>query len=191
MAAAYRTRRVVTSTGGLPLRDSRRLCRSGHRRGIRGDFLQDNRRVLQVVTGVLLVLLGIVVTGSSPPGRFPRRRLLPLAPRGLVGAGITGWLSRWAGRPASVPYWRPSYTAATGGVLCRGLLLMAYSLAGIPFLLAGCSSCGRWAPSPGQTALRRDQDRFRSRPRGLRPPSGRGTAELDHGHLAKYQLFEF
>ncbi len=136
------TRRVVLSTAVFVAGFSLVFVALGAGAGFVGDFLHQNRRILQIVTGVLLVVLGIVVAGVLPSGLLAReRRLLPFAPpRGLVGAGVTGVAFALGWTPCIGPILASILTVAAshGDPLTGAVLLLAYSLGlGVPFLLAG------------------------------------------------------
>ena len=136
------TRRVVTSTAAFVVGFSLVFVSLGAGAGFVGDFLQAHRRPLQIIAGLLLVGLGVVVTGLIPSGALQReRRLLPFRPpQGLVGAGITGVAFALGWTPCVGPILASILTlAATGGSPIAGAsLLLAYSLGlGVPFLLAG------------------------------------------------------
>jgi len=136
------TRRVVTSTAAFVAGFSLVFVSLGGGAGFVGDFLQTNRRPLQIVSGLLLVGLGIAVTGLIPVQALQReRRLLPFhPPRGLVGAGLIGVAFALGWTPCVGPILASILTLAAtgGGPLSGALLLLAYSLGlGVPFLLAG------------------------------------------------------
>ena len=191
------TRRVVTSTAVFVAGFSVVFVALGIGAGFVGDFLQDNRRVLQVVTGVLLVLLGIVVTGLVPTGALSReRRLLPFSPpRGLVGAGITGVAFALGWTPCIGPILASILTLAAtgGGPVSGGLLLLAYSLGlGIPFLLAGLffvRAMGAFSWAKRHFDAIKVASGLVLVAYGLLLVAGR--LSWITAHLAKYQLFEF
>lgn len=136
------TRRVVISTAAFVLGFSLVFVSLGAGAGFVGDFLQTNRRPLQIVSGLFLVGLGVAVTGLVPVRALQReRRLLPFRPpRGLVGAGATGVAFALGWTPCVGPILASILTLAAtgGGPLSGALLLLAYSLGlGVPFLLAG------------------------------------------------------
>lgn len=136
------TRRVVTSTAAFVVGFSLVFVSLGAGAGFVGDFLQTNRRPLQIVSGFLLVGLGVAVTGLIPFRALQReRRLLPFhPPKGLVGAGVTGVAFALGWTPCVGPILASILTLAAtgGGPLSGALLLLAYSLGlGVPFLLAG------------------------------------------------------
>ncbi|MCJ7795503.1 MAG: cytochrome c biogenesis protein CcdA [Thermoleophilia bacterium] len=136
------TRRVVTSTAAFVMGFSLVFVSLGAGAGFVGDFLQTHRRPLQIVAGLLLIGLGVAVTGLIPFGALQReRRLLPFnPPRGLVGAGVTGVAFALGWTPCVGPILASILTLAAtgGGPLSGALLLLAYSLGlGVPFLLAG------------------------------------------------------
>jgi cytochrome c-type biogenesis protein len=100
------------------------------------------QRVLEIVAGVLLVILGAVIAGVTAPSFLQRdvRPLLSRAPRGPAGAAVVGVAFALGWTPcvgpvlASILAMAASNASAAGGAL----LLLVYSLGlGIPFLVAG------------------------------------------------------
>ena len=101
-----------------------------------------NQRVLQIVSGALLVVLGAIIAGLTAPGFMQRdvRPLLGKVPRGPTGAFIMGIAFAFGWTPCVGPVLASILTmAASGGDPAGGaMLLFVYSLGlGIPFLLAG------------------------------------------------------
>lgn len=136
------TRRVFTSTLVFVLGFSVVFTLIGAGAGFVGDLLLAHRRTLQVASGVLLVLLGLAVTGLVPVGALTReRRLLPFRPpKGLLGAGLTGVAFSIAWTPCVGPILASILTlAASGSSPVGGAgLLFVYSLGlGVPFTLSG------------------------------------------------------
>jgi cytochrome c-type biogenesis protein len=101
-----------------------------------------NQRVLQIVAGAVLVLLGALLVGLTMP-RFMNRDVRPLlgkAPRGPAGAFVMGVAFAFGWTPCVGPILGSILTmAAEGNDPASGaLLLFVYSLGmGIPFLVSG------------------------------------------------------
>ena len=85
-------RRVVVRTAAFVVGFALVFTVLGAGAGFVGGSLLRNRRILQILGGVLLVVMGIATSGVLPLGRLQReRRLLPFrAPQGALGAGLTG-----------------------------------------------------------------------------------------------------
>lgn len=101
-----------------------------------------NQRLLQIVAGALLVVLGLIIAGLTAPSFMQRdvRPLLGKVPRGPTGAFIMGIAFAFGWTPCVGPVLAAILTmAASGGDPAGGAaLLFVYSLGlGIPFLLAG------------------------------------------------------
>lgn len=136
------TRRVVLSTLVFALGFSVVFTLIGAGAGFIGDILLVHRRTLQIGSGVLMVLLGIAVTGLIPVTFIQReRRLLPFqAPKGLVGAGLAGVAFSIAWTPCVGPILASILTLAASGRSPVGgaALLFVYSLGlAVPFILSG------------------------------------------------------
>ncbi|MBN1319335.1 MAG: sulfite exporter TauE/SafE family protein [Thermoleophilia bacterium] len=101
-----------------------------------------NQRVLEIVAGAVLILLGAVIAGLATP-RFMQRDVRPLlskAPRGPAGAFILGVAFAFGWTPCVGPILGSILTLAAEGSSPVGgaLLLFVYSLGmGIPFLISG------------------------------------------------------
>jgi cytochrome c-type biogenesis protein len=135
-------RRVLVRTLAFVLGFALVFTALGAGAGFVGGALLRNRRTLQIVGGVLLVVMGIATSGLIPLGRLEReRRLLPFrAPRGLVGAGLTGVAFSIGWTPCVGPILASILTLAASrrDPFAGAVLLFAYSLGlGVPFLLAG------------------------------------------------------
>lgn len=107
-----------------------------------GDALRRYERELQIVSGALLIVLGLVVAGAVPASWMEReRRLLPFRPpKGLVGAMLTGCAFALGWTPCVGPILASILTLAVSGrdPWAGSLLLFVYSLGlGVPFVLAG------------------------------------------------------
>lgn len=136
------TRRVFVSTLAFVLGFSVVFTLIGAGAGFVGDLLFTHRRTLQIASGVMLVILGIVVTGLVPMGRLQgERRLLPFRPpKGLLGAGLTGVAFSIAWTPCVGPILASILTLAASGSSPFGgaALLFTYSLGlAVPFTLSG------------------------------------------------------
>lgn len=104
--------------------------------------LVSNQRVLRIVAGAFLVLLGAVLVGLTVPGFMQRdiRPFLNRAPRGPAGAFVMGVAFAFGWTPCVGPILASILTMAAAGNDPAGgaLLLFVFSLGtGIPFLLAG------------------------------------------------------
>ncbi len=134
-------RRVLFSTLGFVLGFSIVFTLLGAGISLLGG-LMPSQRVLEIVAGVLLVVMGAIIAGVTAPSFMQRdvRPLLARAPRGPGGAVIVG--------VAFALGWTPCVGPVLGGILAMAasggnpaggaLLLFVYSLGlGIPFLIAG------------------------------------------------------
>jgi len=106
-----------------------------------GD-LMPSQRVLEIIAGVLLVVLGLVIALAAAPSFMQRdiRPLLGRAPRGPGGAVIVGIAFALGWTPCVGPVLASILAmAASGGDPASGaFLLLVYSLGlGIPFVIAG------------------------------------------------------
>ncbi|MCZ7665042.1 MAG: cytochrome c biogenesis protein CcdA [Thermoleophilia bacterium] len=136
------TRRVVLSTLAFVLGFTVVFTLYGAGAALVGDVLLRNRRALQIGSGVLLILLGVTITGLVPL-RFLQgeHRALPFrAPQGVVGAAATGVAFSIGWTPCVGPILASILTLAASGRNPAGgaLLLATYSLGlGVPFLFSG------------------------------------------------------
>lgn len=135
------TRRVVVSTLAFVAGFTLVFVLLGAGAGLVGGVLLTHRNTLQIAAGVVLVILGVAVTGLVPVGRLQREhRLLPFrAPRGVVGAAVTGVAFAIGWTPCVGPILASILTlAATADPAGGALLLTVYSIGlGVPFLLSG------------------------------------------------------
>ena len=101
-----------------------------------------DQRVLEIVAGALLVVLGAVIAAAAAPAFMQRdlRPLLARAPRGPGGAVVVGVAFALGWTPCVGPVLASILAMAASGREPAGgaFLLFVYSLGlGIPFLLAG------------------------------------------------------
>ncbi len=105
-----------------------------------GGLVIDNRRTLEVVGGVLVILMGLVLIGVG--GRLFGREVrmhVRSQPASLGGALVAGMAFAVGWTPCIGPTLTAILAvAATGNTADGAALLIAYSLGlGVPFLLAG------------------------------------------------------
>jgi len=136
------TRRVAFRTAVFVLGFSLVFTLSGAGAGYVGSVLVHNQRYMEIAAGLLLVILGVMITGTFKVGFLEREhRALPFrTPKGSLGALLAGMAFSVGWTPCVGPILASIYTlAASGGSATGGaLLLLIYSLGlGIPFLLAG------------------------------------------------------
>lgn len=136
------TRRVFMSTLAFVVGFSVVFTLIGAGAGFVGDLLFAHRRTLQIASGVVLVVLGVAVTGLVPVAKLQReRRLLPFRPpKGLFGAGLAGVAFSIAWTPCVGPILASILTLAASGRSPFGgaALLFTYSLGlAVPFTLSG------------------------------------------------------
>jgi cytochrome c-type biogenesis protein len=136
------TRRVFISTVFFSLGFSIVFILIGAGAGFVGDLLITHRRGLQIASGVLLVVLGIAVTGLVRFDFLEReRRLLPFRPpKGLFGATLAGAAFSIAWTPCVGPILASILTLAASGSSPVGgaALLAVYSLGlAVPFIVSG------------------------------------------------------
>lgn len=134
-------RRVVLSTVAFVLGFSLVFTLLGAGFSFAG-VLVANQRVLQIVAGALLIVLGAIIAGLTAPGFMQRdvRPLLGKVPRGPAGALLMGVAFAFGWIPCVGPVLAAILTmAASGSDPASGaLLLFVYSLGlGIPFLISG------------------------------------------------------
>jgi cytochrome c-type biogenesis protein len=101
-----------------------------------------NQRLLQIIAGALLIVLGVVIAGLTLPGFLQRdvRPFLSKAPRGPAGAFLVGMAFAFGWTPCVGPFLGAVLTMAAEGndPVGGALLLFVYSVGmGIPFLVAG------------------------------------------------------
>jgi cytochrome c-type biogenesis protein len=135
------TRRVTTATAAFVLGFGAVFTALGAGAGAVGDALTQHRRTLEIVSGVLIVLMGAVLTGFGGVLLQQERRLQPgrrpAGPAGavLAGAGFgIGWTPCVGPTLAAIL----ALAGRAGHALDGAILLAAYSLGlGVPFLLSG------------------------------------------------------
>ena len=135
------TRRVTIATGAFVLGFGTVFTLLGAGAGAIGDLLTEHRRTLEVVSGMLIVLMGAVLAGFGGMLFQQERRLAsarkPAGPLGamLAGAGFgIGWTPCVGPTLAAIL----ALAGRSGHALDGALLLAVYSLGlGVPFLLSG------------------------------------------------------
>jgi len=135
------TRRVTISTGAFVLGFGAVFTALGAGAGAIGDLLTEHRRTLEIVSGLLIVLMGAVLAGFGGMLFQQERRLAsarkPAGPLGamLAGAGFgIGWTPCVGPTLAAIL----ALAGRSGHALDGALLLAVYSLGlGVPFLLSG------------------------------------------------------
>jgi cytochrome c-type biogenesis protein len=134
-------RRVLWSTLGFVLGFSIVFTALGAGFSLIGGLMPD-QRVLEIVAGALLVILGAVIAGVTAPSFMQRdvRPLLAKAPRGPAGAVVVGIAFALGWTPCVGPVLASilAMAASSGDPVGGAFLLFVYSLGlGIPFLVAG------------------------------------------------------
>ena len=135
------TRRVTISTGAFVLGFGAVFTALGAGAGAIGDLLTEHRRTLEIVSGLLIVLMGAVLAGFGGMLFQQERRLAsarkPAGPLGamLAGAGFgIGWTPCVGPTLAAIL----ALAGRSGHAVDGALLLAVYSLGlGVPFLLSG------------------------------------------------------
>ena len=135
------TRRVTIATGAFVLGFGTVFTLLGAGAGAIGDLLTEHRRTLEIVSGMLIVLMGAVLAGFGGMLFQQERRLAsarkPAGPLGamLAGAGFgIGWTPCVGPTLAAIL----ALAGRSGHALDGALLLAVYSLGlGVPFLLSG------------------------------------------------------
>jgi len=136
-----RTQRVVTATGAFVVGFAAMFVLLGAGVGWFGNALLTNRRPLEIVAGIFIVLAGVIYAGLPLPRFLLAERRLELRSERktlatATGAGVAfaiGWT------PCIGPTLAGILALAAGGSPEQGAVLLAvYSLGlGIPFLLFG------------------------------------------------------
>ena len=137
-----RNRRVLLGTLAFIAGFSLMFTLAGIGAAFLGGALLENRRILQIGGGILLIVLGIAITGMLPLGFLEReRRALPFRPpRGLPGAFGIGLAFAIGWTPCVGPILASILTVAASGrdPGTGAVLLLTYSIGlGLPFLLSG------------------------------------------------------
>jgi cytochrome c-type biogenesis protein len=105
-----------------------------------GSFLLENRRTLEILAGVFVLLAAVTLAGLPLPRLFAVERRLPFPQAGgLAAAGLTGIAFAVAWTPCVGPTLAAILTLSVGASPGEGaVLLAAFSLGlGLPFLLFG------------------------------------------------------
>jgi cytochrome c-type biogenesis protein len=135
------TRRVTIATLAFVLGFGAVFTALGAGAGAVGDALTEHRRTLEIVSGLLIVLMGAVLVGFGGMFFQQERRLQsarrPAGPLGavLAGAGFgIGWTPCVGPTLAAIL----ALAGRSGHALDGAVLLAVYSLGlGVPFLLSG------------------------------------------------------
>lgn len=138
---AARKREVTTSAGMFVAGFGAMFVALGAGAAWFGSALLANRRTLEIVAGVLLLVAAFVVAGAPLPRRLAVERRLPIRARGtrLVTAGAAGVAFAVAWTPCVGPTLGAVLTlaASSGSAGSGAVLLGAYALGlGLPFLAA-------------------------------------------------------
>lgn len=138
---AARKREVTTSAGMFVAGFGAMFVALGAGAAWFGSALLANRRTLEIVAGVLLLVAAFVVAGAPLPRRLAVERRLPIRARGtrLVTAGAVGVAFAVAWTPCVGPTLGAVLTlaASSGSAGSGAVLLGAYALGlGLPFLAA-------------------------------------------------------
>jgi len=138
---AARKREVTTSAGMFVAGFGAMFVALGAGAAWFGSALLANRRTLEIVAGVLLLVAAFVVAGVPLPRRLAVERRLPIRARGtrLVTAGAAGVAFAVAWTPCVGPTLGAVLTlaAGSGSAGSGAVLLGAYALGlGLPFLAA-------------------------------------------------------
>jgi cytochrome c-type biogenesis protein len=135
------TRRVTIATAWFVLGFGAVFTALGAGAGAIGDLLREHRRTLEVVSGILILLMGAALAGFG--GRLLQRehRLQPARrPAGPLGAVIAGAAFGIGWTPCVGPTLAAILALAgrAGHAFDGAILLAVYSLGlGVPFLLSG------------------------------------------------------
>ena len=109
-----------------------------------GSFLRDHQRTLTIVSGVLIIFMGLIFMGLLKiPFLYQERRFHPSAKAGFWGSTVLGtaFAFGWSpciGATLGAVLTMAAGNSAEGGAWEGALLLAVYSLGlGVPFILAG------------------------------------------------------
>lgn len=109
-----------------------------------GVLLADYRPVLNQISGVFIIAMGLSLLGILRLGMLTREYRLTLAgpPRGLLGSTLLGAAFAFAWVPCVGPILASilAYAGSMGTVRTGALLLLVYALGlGVPFVLTGAA----------------------------------------------------
>jgi cytochrome c-type biogenesis protein len=141
-AATVRAGSVVRSTGAFVAGFAAMFALWGAGAGYLGDSLSGDRDTINVVSGVLLVAMGLLMILLPRIGFLQGEKRLTLTkrPTTLVGLGLAGAAFAVAWTPCTGPFLGQvlSLAVPTESPRIGASLLLTYALGlGIPFLLAG------------------------------------------------------
>jgi cytochrome c-type biogenesis protein len=133
---------VVIPTAIFVLGFSVMFAALGAGAGAFGDFLINERRNIEIVGGIFIIVMGLLLLGKGVPGFLMQERRIHVAakPATFVGAFLAGIAFAVGWTPCIGPTLAAALTiaAGTGGATTGASLLFVYSLGlGLPFLLAG------------------------------------------------------
>ena len=134
---------VVIPTAIFVLGFSAMFAALGAGAGVFGEFLLDERRTLEIIGGIFIIVMGLLLVGKGIPGFLMQDRRLNVAakPATFVGAFLAGIAFAVGWTPCIGPTLAAALTIAAGtggGAFTGASLLFVYSLGlGLPFLLAG------------------------------------------------------
>ena len=135
------TRRVTIATGWFVLGFGTIFTALGAGAGAIGDLLREHRRTLELISGLVIIFMGVLLAGWG--GRLlqqERRLQIGRRPAGPVGAVVAGAAFGIGWTPCVGPTLAAILALAgrSGHALDGALLLAVYSLGlGVPFLLSG------------------------------------------------------
>jgi cytochrome c-type biogenesis protein len=138
---AEQTKRVTATTAAFVLGFGTVFTALGASAGALGNVLTEHRRTLEIVSGLLIVVMGAVLAGFGGMLLQQERRLQPARrPAGPLGAVIAGAGFGIGWTPCVGPTLAAilALAGSSGHALDGAILLAVYSLGlGVPFLLSG------------------------------------------------------